>query len=199
MDWQEVLRRRRTTRNFEDRPIPGPLLERVLAAGLRGPSAGFSQGTDFVVLEGAQQTDAFWETTTDPGWRAATVRHAGALNAPVIVIALADARAYTQRYSEPDKAGSGLDREDAWPAPYWLIDTAFSAMLLQLAAIAEGLGVFFFGIFRGGAALKTSLGVPDHLQIIGAMALGWPAPDAPSPSVGRGHRPGSEVIHRGRW
>ncbi|MHB1488497.1 MAG: nitroreductase family protein [Acidimicrobiales bacterium] len=199
MQFQEVLRRRRTTRNFEDRPIPGPVLDRVLAAGLRGPSAGFSQGTDLVVLEGPHQTEAFWATTTDPGWRATTVRHAGALHAPVIVVPLADAQAYTRRYSEPDKAGSGLDREDAWPAPYWLIDTAFSAMLLQLAAIAEGLGVFFFGIFRGEAALKASLGVPDHLQPLGAIALGWPAPDMASPSVGRGHRPAGEVIHRGRW
>ena len=34
---------------------------------------------------------------------------------------------------------------------------------------------------------------------IGAVALGWPAPDEPSPSLARGRRPLDDVVHRGRW
>ncbi|MGH9300664.1 MAG: nitroreductase family protein [Acidimicrobiales bacterium] len=204
MEWDDIRRRRRTTRSFSSDPVPPDVLDRILDAGRRGPSAGFSQGSDFVVLEGPDQTRVFWETTTDARWRSSTRRHAGTLSVPVIVIPLADAGAYTKRYAEADKAGSGLDRAEAWPVPYWLIDTSFAAMLIQLAAINEGLGVFFFGIFRGESELKAHLGIPPDRMPIGALAMGWAAPDSgadepASPSLARGRRPRSDVIHRRVW
>jgi nitroreductase len=45
MEFQDVVRGRRMVRNFEDRPVPPEAVERILANALRGPSAGFSQGT----------------------------------------------------------------------------------------------------------------------------------------------------------
>jgi nitroreductase len=83
--------------------------------------------------------------------------------------------------------------------PYWLVDTAFASMLILLTASDAGLGALFFGIFQGERELLEALGVPDGYQPIGAIALGWPAPDRPSPSLKRGHRPVEEVIHRGHW
>jgi nitroreductase len=185
-------------RSFEDRPVPPEVVDGVLAQAVRAPSAGFSQGWAFVVLERPDQTDVFWRTTTTPDWRAST-RRAGLLRAPVIVLPLADRQTYLDRYAEPDKQGAGLDRPEAWPVPYWLIDTAFATMLMLLSASDAGLGAAFLGIFRGEADLLAALGVPSRYRPVGAVAIGYPAADIPSPSLARGRRPLPDVVHRGRW
>jgi nitroreductase len=123
------------------------------------------------------------------------------------MLPLADARAYTDRYSEPDKAGTGLGAsEEAWPAPYWTIDAAMAVMTLLLAAEDAGLGALFFGVFKGERELRQSLGVPSSLDLLGAIAMGYPDdPTDPSGGTTRGRsatrvrRGPDEIIHRGRW
>jgi len=199
MEFDAVLRRRKMCRSFDGEPVPPELLERVLASGRRAPSAGFSQGFAFVVLEGAEQTDTFWTHISDPAWRADPT-WPGLVRAPVIILPLAHKQAYLDRYAEADKAQFGRQEESAWPVPYWLVDTAFAAMLIQLSAVDCGLGALFFGLAAGESELLADLGVPSGYKPIGAIALGWPdAGDRPSPSLARGHRPAGEVIHRGRW
>ena len=41
MDFYEVISRRRSIRQFEDREIPRDVLERILDAGLKAPSSGW--------------------------------------------------------------------------------------------------------------------------------------------------------------
>ena len=62
MDWNEIVRTRRMCRDYEDRPVDTEVLDRILDQARRVPTAGFSQGIDFVVLEGAQ-TATFWDHT----------------------------------------------------------------------------------------------------------------------------------------
>lgn len=49
-----MIRRRRMIRAFTTEPLPEGLPDRLLAAAARAPSAGFSQGFSFLVLEGAR-------------------------------------------------------------------------------------------------------------------------------------------------
>jgi nitroreductase len=89
---------------------------------------------------------------------------------------------------------------ERWPVPYWHIDAAFTAMLVQLAAVDEGLGVLFFGIFDHTAAVRQALGIPDDRQPIGTIAIGHPAGDGrPGRSAGRARRTLDAVVHRGAW
>ena len=139
-------------RSFRRDRVPQVVLDRVLDAGRRAPSAGHSQGWAFMVLEGEEQTAQYWDTTfPDPGARA-TFAFPGLFDAPVLILPLAHADAYVARYAEPDKAATGLGQSaDAWPVPYWTVDTSFAAMLMLLAAVDEGLGALFFGIFSGAS------------------------------------------------
>lgn len=201
MEFAEVIRRRRMVRSYTAEAVPRQLVERVLECGLRAPSAGFSQGWAFMVLEGDEQTGAFWKATERPG---SQVRSGGRLDrlrsAPVIIVPLAHKAAYLARYAEPDKIEHGLDREAAWPAPYWDIDTAFATMAMLLAATDAGLGALFFGLFTDPDDLHEAFGVPDEYRPIGAITLGWPAPDdPPSPSLARGRRSPDDTVHFGRW
>src|SRR5579862_1927971 len=106
MEFEAVLRRRKMCRSFDGRPVPPQLLERILASALRAPSAGFSQGFAFVVLEGPEQTQVFWAHVSQSGWRARP-SWPGLLRAPVIILPLAHKQAYLDRYAEDDKAALG--------------------------------------------------------------------------------------------
>ena len=197
MELGEAIRRRRMVRNFEDRPVPAEALDRILDHARRAPSAGHTQGFAFLVLEEPDQVGRFWDCTF-PAERRGDFRWSGLFRAPVIVVPCASKEAYLDRYAEPDKGWE--DRDEArWPVPYWDVDCGMATMSILLTAVDEGLGALFFGIFDGLAALREAFGSPDAFHPLGAVALGWPAPDAPSPSLRRGRLPSEDVIRRGRW
>jgi nitroreductase len=197
MELREAIRRRRMVRNFEDRPVPPEALERILDHARRAPSAGHTQGFAFLALVGPEQVGRFWDCTF-PEERRAGFRWPGLFRAPVIIIPCASKEAYLDRYAEDDKGWT--DRDEArWPVPYWDIDCGMATMAMLLTAVDEGLGALFFGIFDGLGELRSAFGIPDGFHPIGAVAVGWPAPDEPSPSLRRGRRAENEVIHHGHW
>jgi nitroreductase len=173
-DFADVVRRRRMTRAFTSDPVDRAVLDELVDLAARAPSAGKTQGWHLVVLEGAE-TGRFWDITL-PAVRRDSFRWKRLLSAPIIALPLADAKAYTDRYSQPDKAQTGLGAgPDAWPVPYWTIDASMSVMTMLLAAEANGLGALFFGVFRGERELRQALGIPPGLELLGAIALGYPA------------------------
>ena len=105
-EFADVVRRRRMTRAFDGRPVPPELIEDLVDLASRAPSAGKTQGWHLVVLEG-DETARFWDITLPP-MRRGTFRWQRLIDAPVIALPLADPRAYTERYSEPDKRATGL-------------------------------------------------------------------------------------------
>jgi nitroreductase len=196
VELEHVIRQRRMTRAFAATPVAAELVAELADLARRAPSAGYAQGTSFLVLDEPQQ---LWDLTGAGRWFA---EHApGVLSAPVVILALADEAAYTTRYAEADKSGHGLEEAGAWPVPYWLTDAAMATQNLLLLAEDRGLGALFFGIFGGERALLRALGVPEHVRAIGAVALGHRHPrDRPSGSATtRPRRPRSEVVHWGRW
>ena len=194
-----MVQRRHMVRSFLPEPLPPGALDRILANAQRAPSAGFSQGWAFVVLEGPEETARFWDAVSEPAWRAGD-RGAGLTRAPVIVLPLAHKQAYLDRYREPDKAYAGRQDEAAWPVPFWDVDTGFATLLMLLTATDLGLGALFFAIPRNEDQLLRALGVPDGYRPIGALAIGRPdGRDRPSPSLRRGRRAGDDVVHRGGW
>jgi nitroreductase len=199
-DFADVVRRRRMTRAFTSDPVDRAVLDELVDLAARAPSAGKTQGWHLVVLEGAE-TGRFWDITL-PAVRRDSFRWKRLLSAPIIALPLADAKAYTDRYSQPDKAQTGLGAgPDAWPVPYWTIDASMSVMTMLLAAENVGLGALFFGVFRGERDLRQRLGVPAGLELLGALALGYPlaTQQASGRSAERRRRSPQEIIHRRRW
>lgn len=185
-------------RHFDpDRPLRPEQLERMLQNALHAPSAGFSQGWAFLVLDTAEDRERFWSVTAGEGEPDSWLR--GMRTAPALIVALSCKRAYLERYAEPDKGWTDQD-EARWPAPYWDIDTGMAALLMLLTATDEGLGACFFGVPPDKiAAFRGEFGVPDDHHPIGVIAVGHRRPDRPSPSLRRGRRPLAEVVHRGSW
>ena len=189
------------TRAFTSDPIAPALIDDLVDLASRSPSAGKTQGWHAIVLEGPAEVARYWDITLPADTRS-SFRWQHLLDAPVLMIPLADPAAYVERYAEADKVRTGLGRgADAWPAPYWTIDTAMAVMTLLLAAEDRGLGALFFGVFQRQSEVRAEFGIPDGLEIIGAIALGHPRSDGiePGRSSRRPRRSPAEIIHRGRW
>jgi nitroreductase len=196
MEFQDVVRHRRMVRRYDvDRPVPPEVVERIVRNGLRAPSAGFSQGWAFLVLDNADDVGRFREAVRpeeDPeNWFAANVE------APLLIVPHSNKGAYLDRYAEPDKGF--VDRSDSWwPAPYWDIDTGFASLLMLLTAVDAGLGACFFGIpIDRIDAYREAFGVPPQFYPIGAISIGY-SDEPPRDQRGR-RRPTDEVVHRNRW
>ena len=201
MEFTDVLRRRRMVRHYLDQPVDAEVVDRVLAAGMRAPSAGFSQGYALLVLESAADRAQFWTVTeTEPetaSWSDET--RAGVQRAPVIVVAMSCKDAYLDRYAQPDKGWT--DRDEArWPVPFWHIDTGMAALLMLLQAVDEGLGALFIGMPPEVIpAFRAAFGVPDNHDVVGVVIFGHPDPDAPKRDLRSRRRPTESVVHRGHW
>ena len=193
------------TRAFSARPVESELLDRLVDLASRAPSAGKTQGWHLLIIEG-EQISEFWNATF-PHESRSEFKWQQLFDAPVIAIAFADPDAYVRRYSEPDKTSTSLGAGvSAWPTPYWTVDASFAVMTLLLAAQDAGLGALFFAVFNGAEEMREIFGVPDQLQLIGALALGWPLDKStenhasePGASASRKRRTSSEIIHRQRW
>ena len=187
------------TRAFLDTPIAPGVIDEMLDRARRAPSAGNTASIEFLVLEGPDQTAAYWDTTL-PAERRASFPWPDLLRAPVLVVPWVDPAAYVRRYGEADKAHTGLgEAAAAWPVPYWFVDGGAAAMSLLLDVEARGLGALLFGLFDHEAAVRTRFGVPDGRRAVGTIAIGHPASDRPSASVGRPRPPLDVIIHRSRW
>jgi nitroreductase len=199
VELSEAVRRRHMTRNFSGAPLDQSTVDALLAQAISAPSAGNTQGREFVLLEGPAETAVYWEATTDSAWRDRSRRFEGMSRASVVVLPFSEPTAYVERYREPDKArADGADLE--WVVPFWYVDAAFAVSTLLLGAADRGIGAAFLGNFRGEEALKEALGVPDKMRWLGAVLLGEAArPDPPSTSAARARRTVEEVVHRRRW
>ncbi|WP_131104324.1 nitroreductase family protein [Ornithinimicrobium sufpigmenti] len=201
MELREVVRRRRMVRSFDPgREVGREVVDRVLKHAVRAPSAGFSQGWDFVVLSTATDRARFWERTSDPDSEQDRWLR-GVSSAPVLVLCCSDPQAYLSRYAEPDKGWA--DRDVArWPVPYWDVDNGMAAMLMLLTAVDEDLGALYFGVPpERQDTVKEAFGIPQDRRIVGVVALGHPSPTpgARGSARTRRRRPLSEVAHHGRF
>jgi nitroreductase len=202
MEFDEVLKRRRMTRRFSSTALDAAVLNDVLDAGTRAPSAGFSQGVDLLVMTESETRARFWELASDAPWREHQPGAAGLISAPVIILPVADPDAYALRYSESDKSSTllgGVAKED-WHTPYWLVDASYATMLMLLAATANGLGSLFFQLHNDESALCEGLGIPAGRKLIGAIALGDPLEEQPQASpTRRKRRDFDDVVHKESW
>ena len=191
----EVLRRRRMVRHYTDEPLAPEVVERVLDAALRAPSAGFSQGWAFLVLTEPADRARFWPYVPTRATQTPTM-----MDAPLVVVPLAHEAAYRERYARPDNAAAGVKE---WPVPFWYVDTGMAALCMLLTAVDEGLGACLFGIqadHRQG--FKREFGIPDEYDPVGGITVGHRHPDlAPqdSASIEERRRRKQDVVHRGHW
>jgi nitroreductase len=204
MDFDEVVRKRRSIRSYGPEPVEPAVVDRILDAGTRGPTAGYSQGQSYVLVtdlatiarlmaEMDRQVQALMgvssaEAPTEPP----------AFGAPVLVVACTNEADYHRRYQRPDKLlpdGS----EIPWPVPYWYVDSGCGIMLMLLAAVNEGLAACLIGVPFDVAPWRDILGMPEEVIPVGTILIGHRATDEQKRDLRSRRRPQEDYVHRERW
>ena len=196
MEFRDVVSKRRMVRNFADQPVEPAIIDRIVQLTRHAPSAGFTQGQSFILVTNPETKRAIAATCEEDEY----VQRGFApfvSTAPILLIPCTSEAAYHRRYQEVDKVNpDGTEIE--WPVPYWFMDVGCAVMLALLAAIDEGLVSAFVGS-KDLHTFRALLDIPDEVTPVGVIALGYRAPDIPSPSLKRGRKADEEYIHRERW
>lgn len=150
--FMELLRKRRSIRNFEQSPIEENKIDLLIEALLRSPTSKGRQPWEFVLV-------------TDPDLIAslASAKPKGAdflAKAPLCIVICGD---------------PGI-------SDVWVEDCAVAATIVQLAAEDLGLGSCWSQIRRrqhetGGSSssvLRRQLGLPEHLEVASIIGIGYP-------------------------
>ena len=206
MEFEDVIRKRRMVRSFTDEVVAPDALERIVRAARRAPSAGFSQGVEFVVVTERATREALAGGEAGAERMRTRGMQPFAHQSPAQIAICVCPDMYKGRYREEDKARlrGALDDDVLWQVPYWHTDAGCAMMLILLAAVDEGLAAAFVGPGPRQEEMKTIMGVPADWTIVGLALIGHEAPDARNygdvgVTVAKRRRPPADVIHRERW
>ncbi len=161
-----LLRERRSIRRYRPDPVPDEMVAQVLEAGRWAPSAGNRQPWAFIVVRD--------ETIRRQVAQHAAyyfIRWAHVAEAPLLIVLCGDARNRVYRRFLHEDVG-----------------LAGGQMMLQAKAL--GLGSCWIGALDR-KAIAAILKLPDHLEIVGLLTVGFPAEDPPPPP----RKPLAEIVH----
>jgi nitroreductase len=196
MELADVVARRRMIRRYRPDPVDPAAVDRIVDTARRGPSAGFTQGVDLVVVT-ADMTRVRVAALCGEPEHVARGRAPWLSVAPVHVVVCVRPDSYRARYAEPDKADSR--GPDGWDVPFWWVDGGAAVMLLLLAAVDEGLGAGMLDI-ADPDGLRDELGIPGGVAPVALVTIGHPATGQPPSSASRrARRALSDQVHRERW
>ena len=196
MEFQDVVLKRRMVRNFAEKPVSSEIIERIVQLTRHAPSAGFTQGQSFIIVTRPDLKKVIANTCEEEEY-VKDGFDAFISKAPVLLIPCASEIAYHRRYQEADKISED-GTEIVWPVPYWFMDIGCAVMIALLAAIDEGLVAAFAGS-KDLDTLRSLLSIPKEVTPVGVIAVGYRAPDVPSPSLKRGRKPNQDYVHHEKW
>jgi nitroreductase len=161
-----LLKSRRSIRRYRPDPVPDEMVEQLLEAGRWAPSASNRQPWDFIVVR-------------DEAIRQQVAEHAAFYfikwaqvgEAPLLIVLCGD-------------------RQNRFYRQFLHEDVGLAGGQIMLQAKALGLGTCWIGDLDR-KAVAGLLKIPDHLEIVGLLTVGFPAEDPPPPP----RKPLSEIAH----
>ena len=196
MELSTVVHKRRMVRHFTSEPIPQSTINSILELAQHAPSAGFSQGSGYVVVTDPETKQKVADLQGEKEYSSAGF-HRWVSEAPVAIVACVSEKLYHDRYNEADKLDEN-GNEIFWPTPYWFFDIGAGCMIILLGAVDAGLAAAFTGVFNV-KEMKELLGIPQDFHPVGVISIGHGDKDKKSPSLKRGRRPPAQVVHYDRW
>ena len=180
MEFNEVIKTRRSTRAYSDKAVEEEKLMYVLDCARRAPSWANKQCWRFVVVRSKEVIAQITKNSIINRWMQ---------NAPVVIVACAD----------PSDSGSHNEQ------PYYLVDVAIALEHLVLAATDVHLGTCWIGGFNE-QKIKELLEIPKRIKIVALTPLGYPADKKGliatiTKSITNGERRKSldEIVHYEHW
>ena len=153
----EILYNRRSTRKFEDKPVEGEKVKKLLTAALLSPTSKNSRPWEFIVVDSPQLLHLLSEAKPHG---AALLKHA-----PLAVIV----------------AG------DNTKSDVWIEDCSIATIIIQLEAEEIGLGSCWVQIHRryyndditSDEFIRDHFNIPSHLEVLSVVGIGYKAAERP--------------------
>jgi nitroreductase len=178
----DLVKKRRTVRQFKPDPIPGGCIEKIIEIARWAPSGFHTQPWEFVVVKKKEIKEAIVKaldrhappiTNVKPGDKRPARALRSFRDAPVFIILLADWRAKVGLPGHPTE-------KNALVAGIYGSGLASAFLYLHLAATSLGLASQWYSAASRPEAereIRSIIGFPESLTIYDMMVLGYP--DAP--------------------
>ncbi|CAN7434818.1 5,6-dimethylbenzimidazole synthase [Ensifer sp. ENS07] len=171
--YRAIETRRDVRDEFLPAPLPDDLIGRLLAAAHSAPSVGFMQPWNFVLVRAEETRERVWQAFRRANDEAALMFEAeqqakyralkleGIRKAPLSICVTCDRT-----------RGGAVVLGRTHNPQMDVYSTVCAVQNLWLAARAEGVGVGWVSIFHE-AEIKAILGIPDHIEIVAWLCLGY--------------------------
>lgn len=171
----KVIHKRRDIRSFLTNPVPEEKIERILQAAHAGPSVGFMQPWNFIVITSDDIKEKLaW--AADKERRALAIHYEdkpekesnflrlkveGLKEAPITICVTCD----------PTRGGSHVLGRNSIPETD-ILSTACAIQNMWLAACAEGLAMGWVSFYKK-SDIRDILNIPPHIEPVALMSLGY--------------------------
>ncbi len=152
MEFEQVLRDRRSVRRYESRPVPKDVISKLIDAAEAAPSAGNLRARKYVIITKREMARAL---------AMAAYRQSQVDTAPLLIVVCADVDRSSSRYGDRGSL-------------YAVQDADAATMCLLLAAHDMGLGACWNGAFDD-QIVREALGLEEHVLPVAIISVGWPA------------------------
>lgn len=170
MELLEIIKGRRSVREYKSKAIPQELLDKILDAARWAPSAGNLQPWEIIVVQ---------DNETKKKIAVAAAFELFITRAPVVIVMAANWLRTASVYGD---RGANL---------YCIQDTAAAIQNMLLLAHEQGLGTCWVGAFDEDA-VRTIVKLPDHVRPVAIISIGYPDEEPMAPS----RRDLSEIVHK---
>lgn len=159
MNFLDLVKTRRSIREYLDKPVEREKIERCLEAARLAPSTSNFQPWSFLVIDDPELKEKVAKRTFDK----VISFNRFSLKAPVLILVLSESSNFIYQVVEKVKNKSFL-----------LIDIGIATEHLCLQAVEEGLGTCILGWFDE-KGIKKLLNIPTHKRIELVITMGYPA------------------------
>ena len=183
MEFYDAVKKRRTVREFQDKPVPEPALRRALAVGLRAPCNAHLKSWQFILLRDVEKRDK----AVYDGLKARDMKDRGEIERFVARFAEPELKEVYRR-SLPRQLSMMLEAPELLLVCYKMkpqeecrtlfeLNPLASAWMcvenIMLALAAEGLFGCTYTPYES-KGLKQLLGVPAGYEIAAVIPFGYP-------------------------
>ena len=156
MEFFEVLRRRRSVRRFQDRPVPEELVKKLLEAAFLSPSSFNKRPWHFIVVDDGEKLKALSK---------AKLGASGLATAPLAIVVTAD-----ESRSDVWVEDASIAAEHIQLAAF---DLGLSSFWVQIRNRMQGEGK------TAEDYVRELLGIPKNYRVLCIIGVGYPAEKKP--------------------
>lgn len=153
MEFNEVIKNRRSIRQFKPTEIPDETIREILELAQLAPSAGNLQAYKVKIIKSKEDKMKLKEATMS--------KQESLVSAPVVLVICADREESGKKYEE---RGKNL---------YSIQDATIFASYVQLTIASMGLTAVWVGGFSE-EEVKSALSLPENLQPVAMIPFGYP-------------------------